>query len=77
MRNWSTLDRCNEIDDPKDSCNFVVAGAILTGLGLYEPLVKLAKNGGLRFHCQDLDILWQKEQWMARRKAFLGYWPEE
>ena len=24
---------------------FVVAGAILTGLGLYEPLVKLAKNG--------------------------------
>ncbi|MBR0599512.1 stage V sporulation protein AE [Sinanaerobacter chloroacetimidivorans] len=24
---------------------FVVAGAILTGLGLYEPLVKFAKNG--------------------------------
>jgi stage V sporulation protein AE len=24
---------------------FVVAGAVLTGLGLYEPLVKLAKNG--------------------------------
>lgn len=24
---------------------FVVAGAILTGLGLYEPIVKLAKNG--------------------------------
>jgi stage V sporulation protein AE len=24
---------------------FVVAGAILTGLGLYEPLVKLAQNG--------------------------------
>lgn len=24
---------------------FVVAGAVLTGLGLYEPLVKFAKNG--------------------------------
>lgn len=34
-----------KLTTPRILVLFVVAGAILTGLGLYEPLVKLAKNG--------------------------------
>ena len=34
-----------KLTTPRILVIFVVAGAILTGLGLYEPLVKLAKNG--------------------------------
>jgi len=34
-----------KLTTPRVLVIFVVAGAILTGLGLYEPLVKLAKNG--------------------------------
>ncbi|HML38151.1 MAG TPA: stage V sporulation protein AE [Bacillota bacterium] len=34
-----------KLTTPRVLVIFVVAGAVLTGLGLYEPLVKLAKNG--------------------------------
>ena len=34
-----------KLTTPRILVAFVVAGAILTGLGLYEPLVKFAKNG--------------------------------
>ena len=34
-----------KLTTPRILVIFVVAGAILTGLGLYEPIVKLAKNG--------------------------------
>jgi len=34
-----------KLTTPRILVLFVVAGAVLTGLGLYEPLVKLAKNG--------------------------------
>ena len=34
-----------KLTTPRILVIFVVAGAVLTGLGLYEPLVKLAKNG--------------------------------
>ncbi|HWQ78983.1 MAG TPA: stage V sporulation protein AE [Anaerovoracaceae bacterium] len=34
-----------KLTTPRVLVIFVVAGAILTGLGLYEPLVKLANNG--------------------------------
>jgi len=34
-----------KLTTPRILVIFVVAGAILTGLGLYEPLVKFAKNG--------------------------------
>lgn len=34
-----------KLTTPRILVIFVVAGAILTGLGLYEPLVKLANNG--------------------------------
>ncbi|MDD3168508.1 MAG: stage V sporulation protein AE [Eubacteriales bacterium] len=34
-----------KLTTPRILVIFVVAGAILTGLGLYEPLVNLAKNG--------------------------------
>jgi len=34
-----------KLTTPRILVIFVVAGAILTGLGLYEPIVQLAKNG--------------------------------
>jgi stage V sporulation protein AE len=34
-----------KLTTPRILVIFVVAGAILTGLGLYEPLVKFAQNG--------------------------------
>lgn len=34
-----------KLTTPRILVIFVVAGAVLTGLGLYEPLVQLAKNG--------------------------------
>ncbi len=34
-----------KLTTPRILVIFVVAGAVLTGLGLYEPLVNLAKNG--------------------------------
>ncbi len=34
-----------KLTTPRILVIFVVAGAVLTGLGLYEPLVKLGKNG--------------------------------
>lgn len=34
-----------KLTTPRILVIFVAAGAILTGLGLYEPLVQLAKNG--------------------------------
>lgn len=34
-----------KLTTPRILVIFVVAGAVLTGLGLYEPLVELAKNG--------------------------------
>lgn len=34
-----------KLTTPRILVIFVVAGAILTGLGLYEPLVQFAKNG--------------------------------
>jgi len=34
-----------KLTTPRILVLFVVSGAVLTGLGLYEPLVQLAKNG--------------------------------
>ena len=72
MRNWATYDGCRKLTPAHTTSTLVVIGAILGGLGLYEPLVKFAGAGASIPICSFGNALVKGALMEAERDGLIG-----